>query len=242
MNTLKLIYLLVLTASLVTAGAQNITLIEENVPEKLEEPQKGPNQKKFLQGFIGYGLILGGSEGKGGSIIYGNSGGWHFGIRQKRKISNFYSLGYEISYNINTFSLKQDSTKLFPNSLLHEKEHLRTNELGIGIYNRFNFGKRGNYVGNFIDLGFYGTWIVGASHTYFDKYTVANNANASNTTTTNRGLIYISNFSYGPQARIGFNRFVLFANYRLSNLFNGKITSYPELPRLITGIQIGLHS
>lgn len=242
MNTLKLIYLLVLTANLITASAQNITLIEENVPEKIEEPEKGPNQKKFLQGFIGFGLVLGNTEGEGGKIKYGNSSGWHFGIRQKRKISNFYSLGYEIFYNIITFSLKQDSTKLFPNSILHEKEHLRTNELGIGIYNRFNFGKRGNYIGNFIDLGFYGTWVVDASHSYFDKFTVVNNANASNTTTINRGLIYISNFNYGPQVRIGFNRFVLFANYRLSNLFNGKITSYPELPRFLVGLQIGLHS
>lgn len=236
LNLLCIIGTLLITFN---ATAQN-PLIEETVPQKIEEPEKGPNQKTFLHGFIGYGLILGGGEGSGGTINYGKSGGWHFGIRKKRKLSNFYSVGYELFYSINTFSLKQDSTKKFPNSSLHTKEHLRTNELGFSIYNRFNFGKRGNRIGNFIDLGAFGTWVAGASHTFFDKYAIANSANASNTTVTNRGLIYISDFNYGAQTRIGFNRLVFFGNYRVSNLFNGKIASYPELPRLITGIQIGL--
>lgn len=220
--------------------AQN-PVIDESVPQKIEDPKKGPNQKSFLHGFMGYGLILGGGEGSGGTINYGRSGGWHFGLRKKRKLSNFYSIGYELFYAVNTFSLKQDSTKTFPNSSLHTKEHLRTNELGFSLYNRFNFGKRGNRIGNFLDIGAFGTWVAGASHTFLNKYAIANSANASNTTVTNRGLIYISDFNYGAQARLGFNRIVFFGNYRLSQLFNGKIASYTELPRLITGIQIGLH-
>lgn len=239
MKFLKLLFVLSILHIGLIAKAQN-PVIEETVPQKMDEPKKGPNQKSYLHGFMGYGLILGGGEGSGGTINYGRSGGWHFGIRKKRKLSNFYSIGYELFYAVNTFSLKQDSTKKFPNSALHTKEHFRTNELGLSLYNRFNFGKRGNRIGNFLDIGAYGTWIAGASHTYYDKYAIANSANASNTTVTNRGLIYISDFNYGVQARIGFNRIVFFGNYRLSQLFNGKIASYPELPRLITGIQIGL--
>lgn len=239
MKNKRYIILLALWFIIYNLSAQN-PVIEESVPQKIEEPQKGANQKSYVHGFIGYGIILGGTEGSGGTINYGRSGGWHFGIRKKRKLSNFYSLGYELFYAINTFSLKQDSTKKFPNSSLHDKEYLRTNELGFSIYNRFNFSKRGNRIGNFIDLGAFGTWVAGASHTFFDKYAIVNSANASNTTFTNRGLIYMSDFNYGALARLGFNRLVFFGNYRVSNLFNGKISSYPELPRLITGVQIGL--
>jgi hypothetical protein len=215
-------------------------VIEENVPKKTKEPRRGPNQKIYTHGFIGYGFILGGGEGSGGAINYGKSGGWTFGIRRKRKLSNFYAIGFELFYNVNTFSLKQDSSKLLPNAVLHNSEHIRTNELGLSFYNRFNFGKRGNRIGNFIDLGAYGAWVVGASHTYYDKHPIVNNANASNTTVTNKGLIYVSDFNYGAQARLGFNRIVFFGNYRLSQLFNGKIAAYPELPRLSLGLQIGL--
>lgn len=239
MKILKHLCLIGILLITLNTSAQN-PVIEETVPQKMEEPKKGPNQKSFMHGFMGYGLILGGGEGSGGAINYGKSGGWHFGLRKKRKLSNFYSVGYELFYAVSTFSLKQDSTKIFPNSSLHTKEHLRTNEIGISLYNRFNFGKRGNRIGNFIDLGAYGTWVAGAAHTFFDKYAIANSANASNTTVTNRGLIYISDFNYGVQTRIGFNRLVFFGNYRASRLFNNKIAAYPELPRLITGIQIGL--
>lgn len=240
MKILKLLIVLSIANTYIISKAQT-PVIEENVPQNIEVPKKGPNQKSFLHGFLGYGLILGGSEGAGGAINYGRSGGWHFGIRKKRKLSNFYSIGYELFYAVNTFSIKQDSSKLFPNSSLHQREHFRTNELGLSLYNRFNFGKRGNRIGNFLDIGVYGTWVAGASHTFYDKFAIVNSANASNTTVTNRGLIYVSDFNYGVQARLGFNRIVFFGNYRLSQLFNGKIAAYPELPRLITGIQIGLH-
>ncbi len=239
MKILKLLFLLSIFNLTIYVKAQT-PVIEETVPHNIEESKKGPNQKSFLHGFIGYGLILGGGEGAGGTINYGRSGGWHFGIRKKRKFSNFYSVGYDFFYSINTFSLKQDSSKVFPNASLHTREHFRTNELGLSLFNRFNFGKRGNRIGNFLDFGVYGTWVIGASHTFYDKFVIANSANASNITVTNRGLIYVSNFNYGAQMRIGFNRFIFFGNYRISQLFNGKIAAYPELPRLITGIQIGL--
>ncbi|MFN4233977.1 MAG: hypothetical protein ACK4IK_04155 [Bacteroidia bacterium] len=239
MNKFKSIILLISISVSSFLMAQN-PVFEETVPQRLEDDKKGPNQKSFLHAFMGYGLILGATEGAGAAINYGKSGAWNIGLRYKRKLSNFYAVGYELFYTVSTFSIKQDSFKIFPNSFLHVRENFRTNELGISLYNRFNFGKRGSRTGNFIDIGGYGTWVVGASHNFYDNFTVANNANASNTTVTNKGLIYVSDFNYGANARLGFNRLVFFGNYRISNLFNGKIAAYPELPRLIVGIQISL--
>ena len=53
-------------------------------------------------------------------------------------------------------------------------------------------------------------------------------------------LKYYEPFNYGVLARFGINRYVIYANYRLSDLFKSSY-NYAELPRLTLGVQIGLH-
>lgn len=221
------------------AFSQGVVL-EQDVNKDSIPPTFGPNLKNYGHTYIGLGWVLGQSDSAGATINMGSSTDFVVGYRYKRKLSNFYAIGFDLNYGVTSFNLKQDSSKILPNGVLHDKEKLNTNQLGLILYNRFNFGKRGNYLGKFIDLGGYGNFTFNVKHIYKDSYVIANSDNASVRKVVNTGLVYTNPVNYGVQARIGFNRYVFYGSYRLSDLFKSNFI-YPELPRIIIGFQIGMH-
>lgn len=200
----------------------------------------GPNKKKYNHFYFSYGNILGASETDSVAAKIWGSYEFAFGYRFKYRVSQFYSLGFGINYNSKTYNIKQDSFKLFPNNVVHKWEKLVLRNLAFDVYNRFNYGKRGNYIGNFIDIGAYADWSFMPVYVSYDEYTLVNSVSASNTRQIHKGLVYVNTINYGVNARLGFNKYVLYASYRLSDIFKpGYI--YTELPRIVAGIQIGLH-
>ena len=99
---------------------------------------------------------------------------------------------------------------------------------------RFNYGRRGNQLGKYIDLGGYGNIVF--DHTHFTKNKKADGSTIRSRTT---GLNYYQLLNYGLSARVGFNKFVLFGQYRMSNMFYGD-KNLPELPRILAGLQFVL--
>jgi hypothetical protein len=195
----------------------------------------GPNLKNFSHFYVGIGFIAGKPDSAGSDIKAGKSVNVVLGYRYKLKISNFYAIGYDIAYNSYSFSLEQDSKKITPDTVLHKKEKLNFGNLGLSPYMRFNYGRRGNHIGKFIDLGAYGDWTFIASDISKDK---KSNGNLVKTKISH--LNYYNATNYGVLVRIGFNRYVFYGNYRLSNIFKSSY-NYPELPRIIIGLQIGFH-
>ncbi|MGD0711240.1 MAG: hypothetical protein ABR968_08645 [Bacteroidales bacterium] len=195
----------------------------------------GPNLRNFSHVYIGLGFILGKPDSAGSSIRQGRSTDFVLGYRYKFRISNFFAIGYDIDFNSYSYSLKQSAGKTLPNDTLHNKEQMNFDDLGLSGYMRFNYGKRGNRVGNFVDIGVFGNWGFLATHFTKDK---KQNGNIVKTTVSH--LSYINSINYGVTARVGFGRYVFFANYRLSDLFKTSY-HYSELPRLTVGVQLGLH-
>ena len=153
--------------------------------------------------------------------------------------SNFYAIGVDISYCKTTFRLKWKPIKILPNDSLHDKEKLTFHNLSLGLYNRFNFGKRGNYIGNFLDLGAKVDLPFYVVHFTKDKIDVAtNNGRIVKTRTT--ALTYINPIYYNAFFRFGINKYVITGSYRLSDLFKGN-NKYTELPVMTLGIEIGMH-
>lgn len=223
--------------------AQTI-LLEQDVNADTLSPTAGPNMKNYTHSYFRYGFVLGKSDSAGTEIKPGYSNEFTFGVRYKRRVSNFYSLGFDVFYNNINYHLKQDSSKIFPNPVLHKKEKLAYNNFGAEIYNRINFGKRGNIIGNFIDLGGYGEWGFTIKHFYRDELAVAQTG-ASVRDVTNKRLLYTNNLNYGAAARFGIGRYVIYGKYRLSDIFKEDYLAqtglnYAELPRIIVGIEIGL--
>lgn len=231
----------------INKGRAQSILMEEDVNADTIPLSSGPNMKNFTHTYFRYGFALGKADSAGVEVLPGASAGFTFGIRYKRRFSNFYSLGFDVNYNNINYRLKQDSSKRFPDPVLHDKEKIAFNNLGFELYNRFNFGKRGNILGTFIDLGGYGDWAFSVKHYYKDIPEIASIIGANSVEVTNSRLVFVNPFNYGAGLKIGMNRYVIFAKYRLSNLFKDNfivaypaLTVNPELPRIIVGIEIGL--
>jgi hypothetical protein len=121
-----------------------------------------------------------------------------------------------------------------------------TNNLGGDVFLRFNIGKRKNTVGNYIDLGAYGEWVYGSSWKMINEYagTVGSPLEFKRGVFTAENLEFLESINYGLQARIGYGKFVLFGKYRMSDMFTQNFKdniSGTDLPRLIVGLELGLH-
>lgn len=232
-------------------NAQKV-LLYQDVTSSTEKQTFGPNLKYFGHFYGGFGLVASSSE-KGSEVEYPASHEFLLGYRYKYKIAKFYALGWDLSLQSQTFKLKQHEGKTLPNPILHNEEKYRFTSLSLGIYNRFNFGRRGNHIGNFLDLGVYGSWVPFKTHLYKDDQLfglIGPLDGVKEVKVRETGLKYVADTNYGVQARLGFNRYVLYGTYRLSDLFeagygvgngNGGIKTYAELPRLTVGFQIGVH-
>jgi hypothetical protein len=229
----NLISFLMILVFIQTVQSQDV-VFNENVNSDSVIETHGPNLKHFKHPYIGFGFAAMQSEDKRSNVDLGLSSNFVFGYRYKLKLSNFYAIGYDINYNQSWYRLSQTTDKRTPDSLLNDKERLTFQNFEIGLYNRFNFGKRGNIIGKFIDLGAYADWTFQCTHFFQNKI----DGNIYKTEVTR--LKYYEPVNYGVLARIGINRWVVYANYRLSDLFKSAY-NYAELPRLTVGFQVGLH-
>ena len=223
------------------AGFSQTVLLEQDVTKDTLPRTYGPNLRNFRHFYYSFGFVAGGSENKNLEINYGRSIEAAIGYRYKRKINNFYSFGWNMNCNIKNFNIRENAFKIFPNPAIHYKEKLITRNLALEVYNRFNFDtKRGDFIGNFIDIGAFAEWNFFPTEVTIDNYNFANGSLAGNTKQIHSDLAYINYFNYGINVDLGFNRYVIYCSYRLSNIFNNTIV-FPELPRIIVGLQVGLH-
>lgn len=231
---MKTFFILLFAISLTITSFSQDVIFNDQVNSDSVIATKGPNLKHFKHAYLGFGFAATQSENKSSKIDLGLSSNFIFGIRSKLKISNFYAIGYDISYNLSWYRLAQTVDKQTPDNFLNDKERLSFHNLELSFYNRLNFGKRGNIIGKFIDLGAYTDW------TFLCTHLIVNNINDNIYKTKITHLKYYEPFNYGLLSRLGYNRWVLYANYRLSDLFKSSY-HFAELPRLTIGLQIGLH-
>jgi len=208
-------------------------VFSQDVKSDTVRPTKGPNLKNYTHLYVGLGFPIFTNEDlnfiKPGSSMIVN-----YGFRYKRRLNNTFALGFDFSVNWAAYKIKQGSDKSIPDSTKHDKEKFQVNSLTPAFFARINVGRRGNKIGNYLDLGGYGSWNWKKAYKTSDK--LDNNEIARITLAR---LSYMESLSYGLLARIGVNRYVISARYRLSNLFKDS-AGYAELPRLSVGLEIGL--
>lgn len=220
-------------------NAQTV-LLEQNLKRDTIKKTIGQNLKHFVHIYGGISFAAGSAEADSVKINYGLSNSFAFGIRYKRKICNLYSIGYNAGISATGFNIRQDKSKRFIDDTIHKKEKLILTALSFEIYNRFNFGKRGNIIGKYIDFGVYGHWIARSSLHVRDEIKLAGQDNPTPIEINTRRLYYIDPFGYGACLRFGINRYTITADYRLTDMFK-KSSNLQELPRLFIGIQIGFY-
>lgn len=89
-------------------------------------------------------------------------------------------------------------------------------------YNQFSFGKRGNMIGNYLDLEVWGNWIFSPKHVVWDTHQEPL-LGATKSKTSFTSLNYVTDMHWKIGARIGFNRWALYGKYRMSDILNSKI-------------------
>ncbi len=242
MTKIKILSVVITLLSLQFASAQTVLLHEKISDYDFDVPKRGPNFRHFTHLFVGLSFYVPLEDDNQIDCRYGASTSFTVGYRYKLKIANFFALGADFSYTNDIFSLQQNNNKSFPNSEIHRSEKLRFNSLGADAFMRFNIGRRGNVIGRFLDLGVYYNWVFLSKHVFRDKLSinVGDNKTSGKQKIVLSDLNYIRDFNYGLKARLGINRFVITANYRLDELLNEKCTPL-FLPRLNIGLEIGLH-
>jgi hypothetical protein len=219
---------------LISYGYGQTVIIAENVGKLNGESDFGMNRKHYAHSFLSVLFVAGPPEQPGAEVLYGKSRSLEFGYRYKRRLSNTFSLGSEITGRRHAFHMKQSDSKTVPNTMRRDSEKLVFLEAGLGLYKRINFGQRGNYIGRFVDAGVYASWIFHTRHIYFyEEEDVKYRVRIT-------GMNYPASINYGFMARMGFGNWVVKGTYRMSGLFK-ESSGLPDLPKYAIGIELGLH-
>lgn len=231
--------LLTFSFSLTPVSAQEILL--ENETEGLYDVPKTGKNRRFYNHFYGsYGAFIQTETTEGLKTNPWLSYQFTIGSRQKFKLSGFYAMGLDFAISWNRYRIVQDENNVFPDALNHKKEVFGQNGLSVEYFNRFNFDyKRGDHIGKYLDLGVWGSWVFMSKQVVWDEYDGLV-AGASRSKTIYRGLDYDKPFQWGLKARLGFDKLVFFAAYRMSSLFTDRFDN--ELisldpGRLVIGIE-----
>jgi hypothetical protein len=239
----KIIYLTVMLTFCIGINGQTLLMQEKVSPDDFKKPSKGPNYRNFSHLYLSFGLYFPENAEFEVPTKMGSSTRFEIGWRYKLKITNWLAMGTGLNYANTIYDLKQITNKIIPNNIGHMKEKFRLNSIGSELYLRLNYGRRGNIIGRYIDIGAYASWIYLLKHMYLDKPDIQNNYRANSQRVILTGLDYFEPFKYGLKARLGSNRYAVFATYRLNELFTSSYRSEVGgyyLPKLNIGLELGI--
>lgn len=237
----KYIISTILFLSIILTVKSQTVVLEEDVNADTLDAKFGKNRMHYRHPFIEIGFVTPFQENTE-QIIFFKTYNYKIGLKYKLKLCEYYSIGYDIYLSHQTYNLVQDS---IPNNTKYYKEKLITNSLGLELYNRFNFRKRGDFIGKYIDIGVFGHFVFDRkTKTIYKMESTIPETMSNKVKSVSYNLIYVRNYQYGLNARLGFNRYVLSASYRLSDFFvkeaDGFTFNFTELPRFSLGLQIGI--
>ena len=218
-----------------SARAQQV-LVQVNVADDTVKTAFGPNRSYFGHLLVGGGLVAG-PAGRGAGLRYGlPSAELRGGGRLKFRLNQTLALNLDLGYAYQRYDLAQNDQKTVPAPTLHRRETLGLHQLYSEIGLRLNAGRRGNAIGRYLDLLASGGWVAATNHATNDDPAPG----IGSVETTEYGLPYLRRWSSGVGARLGIDRYAIVARYRLSPIFGANYATWPELPRWVMGIEIGL--
>jgi len=213
-----------------TVNAQYI--LKEDPEHNAYNPKFGPNCKFYVNPFIRLGFITGAAD----NTVYsktGNSFNYAIGVKFKEKLNNVFSLGAEISYNLDDYGINPNGNhadSVFQiKSQNHNFENFTLSGLQANLYVRINLdpNRPMHSLGKYLDLG------GGAERVIIDEY----NAYDKTQNTTFKNLPVAEQWEYNYFARVGMGSFAVCFTYRASDLFFAKY-NLPEPPPYSIGLEI----
>jgi len=224
----------ILLLTIVSALHAQEVLLERDPAADTTQETYGPNRRNFVQGFIGGGTVVG-PKNTGARLKPLGNYNLVYGLRYKLRFSDYYAIGFEGSVSNLTCNMRQEAGKFLPDTVMHKKQRLNWMFLNIGFFNRINFSKRGNIIGNYIDLGIMGSYCPSFVH-----FTMDRTDDGRTLRTRERGLDYFTIYNYAVFARVGFNRTAIMASYRMSSLFKSQY-AYPNIAPVSITVEISMY-
>ncbi|MBF9237649.1 hypothetical protein I2I05_09605 [Hymenobacter sp. BT683] len=211
-------------------------LVQANVADDTIKTTFGANRRYFGHLYLGYGLLAG-SAGKGAAVRYGlGSSEVRVGGRLKFRLTQALAFNLDLGYAYGRYELAQNEQKVVPSPVLHIRETLGQHQVFSEASLRFNAGRRGNSVGRYLDLLAGCGWLAATNHVTKDEPAPG----ISSVETTESGLPYLRRWTGGVGVRLGIDRYALVSRYRFSTAFSDDYAAWPELPRWLVGIEVGL--
>lgn len=232
-----IILILLLTNGLTFVKAQEL-IFEKNPGTRLEKSNFGPNQRHFFHPFISTSFIL---PDPGTATLATNqpfTGQLNLGFRYKLKLNRPMAVIADCGAYRNSFSLNKDSMTVFPDSLLHISQTLGSSGIFGGFFIRIRLGQRGDYLGNYFDLGVVAQLPLSSRLRTRDLVNTGVSPTVVAERTTRSELRIMNPINYKATFRIGFDRWTLAASYRISPMLNWSAPA--DLPRLELGIELAL--
>lgn len=231
----------------VSLFAQN-NLLEVNLDEQhahTMDKKFGPNRKHYVTPYMAFAfphdLNIDDDFQHVLPIQTLRSGNLDVGLNYKYRLNQFFALGSDLSFSFSSVQIAElGSLNGVPQTeFAFNREFIGIVQLGAAPYFRINLNKRrGNHLGKYIDFGVFGNWNFSENHQFI------NTSGFFQPTTQNlniRDANLIQPFDWGLNAKIGFNRFLIFTEYRMSNVLNtaNTLDSDVLLPRFRTGLRFG---
>lgn len=232
MKKIKILLFPLLFLTSFYCGGQTVLLKYEEATEPLYD--KGPNQKKFVQGLIKFGFVTP-PDNSNAKIVYGSSVNLGLGLRKKFKMSSIYSLGWELELEYTDFKFEKNSSELSPVGTSIDTKRFDVSLIALGFFNRFNFDpNRGNFMGTYLDLG------INAGYAYSMKEVYKYKTGYGEAVTKVSSLNYANTFQSDAFMRLGYSRLNLWLKYRITDFFESN-SPVPEVPHIVVGLEIGLY-
>lgn len=226
MNIKSFLFVVVLGIFSLDGSAQTIEL-EQDVNEDTVISNFGKNRKHYFSSYFGFGVIPGQLETDSIQLKSGESTKLTYGLYYKYKVAKPYSLLASLTYGLSQFEFETADNFKY--------NRLNVNDVEFEFANRINFGKRGNTIGNYFEFGISGDYVF-ATKQQTKQIIDDPLVNHKTRKVALTGLSFIEKPNYTAHARIGMNKFVLTADYRLSDLTNNNVNF--DLPPLTLGVRL----
>lgn len=230
---MKIAILFVLLLVCMGTNAQQV-LLERNPAVDTTKDKTGPNRLHFVHAFVGGGAVTG-PKNPGARLKYLGNYNLAFGVRYKLRANDFYAIGFDASVTNTVVNIRQEKGKFLPDTILHKRERLNWMNLNVSFFNRINFYKRGDILGNYLDLGAMLSYCPSFVH-----YTMNKTPDGRTLRIRERGLKYYSPLTGSVYARLGFNRFAITVAYRLSPVFKSAY-NWPNLAPVSVTVELALY-
>ena len=206
---MKKLLAMVLCGLGLTATAQTVVL---EVPQAVDTSQVnyGPNRKFFVQSVYGLGFFVGKADSSA-PFIAGRSFALRLSTLLKVRWTNFLSNCLELGYQYFEMPFDQTQAKTFPDTSQNRKQKLRGSAIEGNLYQRFNFGRRGDRIGNYIDIGVGANWVP-----FLANIKKSDLPDGRKQKIVENKLPFKKGVYYTAIAKLGIGAFYVFGQYRLS--------------------------